>query len=521
MRDSIKHLKYGRATEIKDGAERRRYRFFETLPGALSWFTLFLIIWVSWYAPFFAAVFIIFFDFYWLIKTIYLSFHLKASYNVMKRNMETDWQDKLVSLNPREYKFKLIENWRDIYHLIIFPMYKEDLPVVEGSFMALLKDAYPRDKLIVVLATEEAGGKQAEETANYIKKEFDDKFFKLLITKHPSNVPGEIAGKGSNETFAARRVKEEIIDPLNIPYEKIIVSVFDVDTNILSGYFSLLSYKYLMQKDALNVSFQPVPFFTNNIWEAPAIARVIAFSTTFWHMMQQERPERQTTFSSHSMNFKSLVEIDFWQTNMVSEDSRIFWQCYFYYKGNWRVESLHFPVMMDANVAHSFLGTMINVYKQQRRWGYGCENIPYIINGFIHEKTIAIKTKAKWIFNVLEGFHSWATNSLIIFFLGWVPLYLGGETFNNSALSYNLPRITKTLMSVAMLGLISSAVLSVILLPPKPLKYGKTKYIWMVLQWPLMLVTIILFGAFPGLESQTRLMLGKYMGFWVTPKVRK
>jgi hypothetical protein len=122
---------------------------------------------------------------------------------------------------------------------------------------------------------------------------------------------------------------------------------------------------------------------------------------------------------------------------------------------------------------------------------------------------------------VIEGFHSWATNSLIIFFLGWLPLYIGGETFNTDLLSYNLPRFTRNLMILAMLGLVSSAVMSILLLPPRPPQYGRWRYLLMVLQWPLMLITIIFFGSFPGLEAQTRLMLGKYMGFWVTEKARK
>ena len=42
-------------------------------------------------------------------------------------------------------------------------------------------------------------------------------------------------------------------------------------------------------------------------------------------MVQQERPERMATFSSHSVSFQALYEVGYWQTNMVSEDSRIFW----------------------------------------------------------------------------------------------------------------------------------------------------------------------------------------------------
>jgi len=39
-----------------------------------------------------------------------------------------------------------------------------------------------------------------------------------------------------------------------------------------------------------------VPVFNNNIWQAPCISRVVATSGTFWQMIQQQRPERLSTF---------------------------------------------------------------------------------------------------------------------------------------------------------------------------------------------------------------------------------
>jgi hypothetical protein len=121
----------------------------------------------------------------------------------------------------------------------------------------------------------------------------------------------------------------------------------------------------------------------------------------------------------------------------------------------------------------------------------------------------------------MEGFWSWGTNALLIFLLGWMPLFLGGPSFNISLLSYNLPQITRIIMTLAMIGLVTSAIYGINLLPEKPKKYKSHNYIFMVFQWALMPITIIIFGSLPGLEAQTRLMVGKYMGFWVTPKVRQ
>ncbi len=647
------------------------YRFFEIIPGILAWTTIILMFVLSWLAPIAVAIFVILFDIYWLFKTIYLSFHLRATFSKMRQAMKINWLDKLT-MNDGRWTM----NWKDIYHLIILPMYKEPYEVIKESFEALTKANYPKDKLIVVLATEERAGETAQETAKKIQKEFGDKFFRFLITVHPANIPGELPGKGSNQTWAAKEAKRLIIDPLTegtrinadgdadkrgllyedltykirgaifkvynslgpghkenayrksierefqklglnfekekgidviydnnnvgiyrpdfivedkiileikalpclsklerkqiwsylkgsnyklalltnfgrekieikrivyetarnnisvnprsnprqsaLSYENILVSIFDADTQVLPEYFGILTYNFLTCPHPQNSSFQPIPLFTNNIFQAPALARVVSFSSSFWHMMQQSRPERQTTFSSHSMPFKAAAEIGFWNTNIVSEDSQIFWQCFLHYNGNWRVVPLFYPVSMDANVAPSFWQTMINQYKQQRRWGWGAENIPYFLSGFKKNKKIPSGKKWYWSFAVIESFHSWATNALIIFLLGWLPLILGGPDFNLTLLSYNLPQITQIIMTLAMVGIVTSAILSIILLPPRPNWFKKRHYFLYFFQWLLMPITLIVFGAFPGLEAQTRLMLaGRFrLGFWFTPKHR-
>ena len=430
----------------------------------------------------------------------------------MRKNLKIDWLAKLNQFSAR--------NWQNIYHLIILPMYKEEIEIVKSTVESLVVSQYPKEKMIVVLATEERAGETAQKIAKEIKKEFSKKFFRFLITVHPKNISGEIAGRGSNLSWAVKKAKEEVLNKLSIPYENIIVSGFDIDTRPYPQYFACLTWHYLTIKKPQKSSYQPIPVYNNNIWQAPAFSRVISTSGTFWQMMQQERPEQLVTYSSHSMPFKVLEEVGY-PSNLVSDDSRIFWKSYLAYNGDYRVIPLHYPVSMDAVMAENLWKTAVNQYKQQRRWAWGCENIPYLFYGFLKNKKISLRDKFRHCFIILEGFWSWATVAPLIFFLGWLPLILGGENFNITLLSYNLPKLTSYIMSIAMAGMIISGILSMLLLPPRPAKYSSWKNLSMFFQWILLPITLIVFGALPSLEAQIRLMLNKPLGFWVTEKVRK
>ncbi|OGZ35493.1 MAG: hypothetical protein A2815_00600 [Candidatus Portnoybacteria bacterium RIFCSPHIGHO2_01_FULL_40_12b] len=518
------YLKVGRADDLKNPVERRIYRAFEILPGLLAWGTLFLVIFFSWLKPVWIALFIIIFDFYWFVRAIHFSFHLVMSYIKMRKHLKENWLNKLENLKNKT-RLGQSQNWQGIYHLVILPMVKEGFEVVNSTFEALLKSDYPKDKMIVVLATEERAGQTAEEVAKEIEKKFSDKFYKFLITRHPQDIVGETVGKGSNETWAGKEAKEKIIDPLGIPYENIIVSCFDIDTQVYPKYFSCLTYHYLTCSNPTRSSFQPIPLYNNNIWQAPIFSRIVATCNVFWQMMQQERPEKLVTYSSHSMSFKALVEMDFWQTNVVSEDAGIFWKSYLFYDGDYQIVPLFYPVSMDACLADNLFKTAVGQYKQQRRWAWGAEGIPYLFFGFLKNSLsqgpkISLIKKIRYTFLLLGGFWAWAVTALIILFLGWLPLTLGGQEFNTTILSYNLPQLTSRIMTLAMIGLFVSAIISTLLLPSKPAYFKKRRWLFMVLQWILLPVTLVIFGTFPALDAQTRLMLGKYMGFWWTEKKR-
>ncbi len=486
-------------------------RFYEMIPGLLVWITLFLAILGSFLVPLITIYFIILFDFYWLIRVIYLVLHLLMSWKRFKIDSKINWLEKLLELKEK--------NYQEYIHLIFLPTYCEPLEVIDRSINSLSKVNYQTKKFIIVLAGEEADKENFLKIVNQIKEKYSICFREILITIHPKGLPGEIPGKGSNTNYAGHKAKE-YIDKLNIPYEKIIVSSFDIDTCVYPDYFAYLTYHYLIHPKPEHSSFQPLAFFHNNIWESDIVTRVVANSTTFWLMTDLARSERLFTFSSHSMSFKTLVEVGFWQKDIVTEDSRIFLQCLFHYDGDYEVTPMYIPVSMNTVYMGNFWKSLANQYKQMRRWAWGVEHIPYLMMNLKKHPKMSFKKKFYYFNNQLEGVYSWATAPIIIFILGRLPLLVASKGVQSTVVAQSAPIILEWLMNIALIGLILTAFFSTRILPQKPKSKSIIYYPIMFIQWILFPITMILFGSIPAIDAQTRLMLGgKYkLGFWVTEK---
>jgi len=189
------------------------------------------------------------------------------------------------------------------------------------------------------------------------------------------------------------------------------------------------------------------------------------------------------------------------------------------YEGDYSITPLYLPIAMDTVQGRSLSQTIKHQYKQIRRWAYGMENFPFMIWNFKGTK-ISPRRRIRYIFNQLEGGYSWATAPILIYLLGYLPLWLAPEAERNTAIFQNAPYTLQILLTISMIGLLVSAVLSVILLPTKKQK-GILKVLGMALQWLIFPITTIAFGSIPAIDAQTRLMLGKYLGFWPTEKIRK
>lgn len=552
-----------------DKIERRRQRAFEILPGFLTWFTLIGMFVFSWLFPVWVAVFIILFDIYWIYRTVYISIYSIMAYKKLKRWKKIDWMHRLEKIYQgdslleelkeelkelkkqrkakglkkveiKEIDQKIIERgnflirakgdlknkkdflpWRDVYHVVMLPTANEDARIIEPAIEAIKNSNYPADKIIILLAMEEREAlEKRQEKEKILKEKFGKEFYDFIVTVH--EVKGnEMKCKASNTTFAAKKLKKYLEDK-RIPLENVVLSNFDCDTQIHSEYLAALTYAFTTEPRRLNFAYQPLPMYHNNLWDTIAPVRIIVTGSSFWHMVEAMRPDHMVTFSSHSEAFKTIVDVDYWPVNVISEDSVIYWKAYDYFDGDYQVKPIYLPVSLDAVLGNSYWHTIKNQYKQKHRWAYGIENLPLLVRAFMRNKKISKLKKFKHAFTMLEGHHSWATASFILAILGWLPLIFGSERFNETTLAHNLPYITRYLMTLAMSGLIVSMFLSFLLMPPRPARYSRRRYINMFFQWFLAPVIAPFLGAMPAVHAQTKIMLGKYMGeFWVTEKVIK
>ena len=129
--------------------ETRLQRIFEIIPGAIVWFTFIFFVLLSIFNPLLAALLIIAYDLYWVMRAAYLTILLIIGHRHLEKEKGRNWLKECKKIKKGEF------SWDNIYHVVIFPIYKEGADILTSSFDALCDANYPKEKIIPVLAVEE------------------------------------------------------------------------------------------------------------------------------------------------------------------------------------------------------------------------------------------------------------------------------------------------------------------------------------------------------------------------------
>lgn len=517
---------------IKDRG--KRYRFFEMMPGIISWSLLLLPAVFSFIDSRITVVFIIAYMLLWFVKAMGLNVRSLQGFKNIENHKKLPWRRMLGDLEQQGEVQRMsdIPGWHydniariqaeptpiqpdNIVHAIFVAAYNESREILEPTIQSVIESDYDMSKVILVLAYEERGGPAIRETANSLVDEYKKSFKHALAIEHPDGIKGEVRGKGGNITYAGREfakyLEKEGIDPLHV-----IVTTLDSDNRPHPKYLAALSYVYSVVPDPLTVSFQPIPMYTNNIWDVPAPMRVIATGNTFWNVVLSLRPHMIRNFSSHAQSMQTLIDTDYWSVRTIVEDGHQFWRTYFRYDGKHDVFPIYLPIYQDAVLSSTLIKTLKMQFIQLRRWAWGASDIAYVAEmGFFRKNNVPKLDLLMKFGRLLEGHISWATAPLILAFAAFIPSIINNDNYA----AVQLPYIASRIQTVALTGIVITLFLSLKLLPPKPKRYKSHRTLFMVLQWVMLPVTTICYNSFSALYSQTRLMFGRYLGeFDVTDK---
>jgi len=520
--------------EIPFEKDRRgHYRFFEILPGFLSWTLLFTPLILSFINVTLAVFFVLCYLLIFFVRSLAYAVRGLSGYRVMKRHMKLDWNAlaadieagqargraqkpkwhlaNLRRLDSREHPVRPSE----ILQAVIVATVNESREVLEPTIQAILAANYNPKQMVLVIAYEGRAGRPAEQRVKELIGLYGGKFKYAMAVKHPPNLPGEIIGKGGNITHAGRALKHylaaERIDPA-----KVIVTTLDADNRPHKSYFAALSYLYCVVPNSQRASYQPLPMFTNNIWDAPTLMRVIATGNNLFYIVNTQRPHLARNFSAHAQSMQALIDMDFWSVRTIVEDGHHFWRSYFRFDGDYRVYPLSIPIYQDAVLADGYIRTLKAQFYQLRRWTYGVSDVAYIADkGFWHKnKASKVDVLAK-LLRTLEGHVTWATGALLIYFAAFIPPLLHPQNLAAN----ELPLIVSRVQRIGILGLLATVYVCLVTLPPRPSRYRRHRSVLMLLQWVLLPVTSIAYGSLAAFNSQTRLMFKRYLSkFDVTEK---
>ena len=550
--------------EIPLGKRTKKYRLLEILPGALSYTMIILLFALSIISPALGSYYLLLIIAVTLVKAVGIVYRTIQGYNAAKRAEKVNWHERLVDLETpheryeellkhkcKEFAFnehvenlKLLSVGKDlvlsesevvvddpisfpkpkeIYHAVIMVAYNEGLETLIPTVEAVRDGSFDNERIIFVFGYEERGGEAMVENAKVLKEKFKNDFFEFITVMHPKDLKDEIQGKGPNLNFAAGELLE-FVKKKKIPLKNIIVTSLDSDNKMSKWYLDYVAYQFIVHPNRQHLSYQPVSLFTNNIWDAPAPMRIIAISNSFFNIISSMRSHTLKNFASHSQPLLALSEMGFWSKKTIVEDGHQYWRSLFFFKGNYEVLPIHVAIYQDAVMEETLIKTLKAQFIQLRRWDYGASDVAYVgVRLFSKDrKKIGempfLPLFAKFV-RLLEGHVTLAAISPMVAFGGWVPKIINSRS--KDLLTFNLPNTISLIQIFASVGLMTTILLSLKMLPPRP-KEVKTPRILMILQWLLMPVVAIVYQSFAAFYSQTRLLTGNYMEkFDVTKKVVK
>jgi Glycosyl transferase family group 2 len=489
-------------------------RAFEILPALIALTVITSLIWGPLLAPVPFALFILGFQLFWLWRTQMIGIHAVKGFFLLRRHKDVDWRARYEQHRAAD---KSCLEWDEIYHIVIIPNYTESADKVRSCLNSLVEGEMA-DRVLAVVAMEEREGAEARRRAAAFESEYQGRLGGLLITYHPWGIAGEVAGKSSNENWAARRAKELLVDRLGHDINNITITSCDADTVFDRKYLSCLTYDFAINPNRYRRFWQAPIFFYNNIWQVPAPLRMPHAIAGVTHLSRLSRGFFRMNFpvSTYSLSLRMAHEVDYWDPDIIPEDWHMFLKCYYELGGTVEVDTMYTPIYMDGIRSRTYARTFVSYFEQARRHAWGCTDIPYAVQQVLDHPEIPLPARLRRLWALCESHFLWSTQWFLVTLGRVAPLLF--ITLGIADLPDWFRDTSRWLLTPCAGTLFLIVALDTIMRPRKPDNFRWWHFPFQYVQWFAMAVITLFSSALPALDAQLRLALGKRLEYKVTEK---
>ncbi len=528
------------------------WRVGDAIPLILSVSMASSVFWAPWgetTAAILAVALTVFFI-YWVIRSYSVGVAVFVGLRRIREWTATDWHGKYAAW-ARSRPEAAAWDWPR--HIVIVPNYKEHEEGLARTLRSLAMQANA-GQVVVILAMEareaEAPGKAARLTA-----QFQGAFAGMFATFHPAGIPGELAGKGSNEAWAAREAHKRLIEQDGEDISRYTITSCDADAVFHPRHFVALNYMFLTARDRYRTFWQPTIFNSNNIWDIPAPLRipdglsginrtanlVLPFSVKF-------------PTSCYSLSWSMLHEIDYWDEEVIPEDWHVYLKACFSLGDRVHVEPVYIPLGNDCVLAPGGTKATLKAhYEQAKRHAWGASDITYAWNAVYRRGPLSITRRLLLALALTKTHVFWVGQWYIVTLGILVPAKMSG-TFGASMplwwthKAFNIPgpgwhpenafhvekwlAFDKTglvepsmwlnfnglLIAICLVPLIALIVFETRTRPPRPHWVSGWGLVRQYAMWPAMGFITFFWASMPALHAQIRLAAGRGLIYKVAEK---
>jgi cellulose synthase/poly-beta-1,6-N-acetylglucosamine synthase-like glycosyltransferase len=406
-----------------------------------------------------------------------------------------------------------------VHHVVIIPNYKEPIAILVRTLRALAVQENARQQLSVVLAMEESD-KDAAARAHRLQDQFGDQFAHFLITYHPTGLPNEVAGKGSNENWAARRAKEELVDRLGLPIENMTLTSCDADSVFNPYYFATLARLFVADPNRHRRFWQSPMRFDNNTWQLTAPLRLLAFFMNATLGSELADPLTiDLPISTYSLSFKLADEAGYWDSAVIAEDWHMFLRCLFATGGKVSLRPIFLPTSADSAIGDTPRQSMMNTYRQRLRHAWGAQDIGYILQQWRRSPQTPFVIKLLYLSKVVHDHVILTTSGLVVGTVSLLLLALHGAS------NIAQPGPLRALVAVATvgniavgLGMVAVALSEHLLCRRRSPGWRPASLLGDMIMWPFLPFITIGLAGMPVLHAQAKLLFASPLIYVATPK---